>query len=94
MDDLNDFFDLFSEHFHEINASMWASLRARLVLPNRIRTQFPPSLKKGGLFDLPDAIIAHLTRKCGGNMHDRRVVDIMQGHSNKRLKRLIPTRGI
>jgi hypothetical protein len=46
---LNDFFDLRSEHFYELNASMWASLRARLVLPNGIWKQFPPSVKIGKL---------------------------------------------
>jgi hypothetical protein len=44
--------------------------------------QFPPSVKKGKAKDwqgreveieieMPDGIIAHLTRECGGNVHDR-----------------------
>jgi hypothetical protein len=56
--------------------------------------QFPPSLKKGKLrlsgrketdamFDIPDGIIAHLTRECDGNVHDRHVVDITCGSFEK-----------
>jgi hypothetical protein len=33
-DVMNDLFDLLWENFYDINASMWATLRARLVLPN------------------------------------------------------------
>jgi hypothetical protein len=41
---------------------------------------FPPSVKKGTYgFDVPDGIIAHLTRECGGNVHDRHVVDVTYG---------------
>jgi hypothetical protein len=43
-DVINDFFDLLCEHFYGINASMWGSLRARLVLPRTEKkqmTQFP-----------------------------------------------------
>jgi hypothetical protein len=39
-------FDMFSEHFYEINSSMWASIRGRLVLPDISRNQFPSSMKK------------------------------------------------
>jgi hypothetical protein len=60
---------------------------------------FPPSIRKGksqvelGLgrnkrtvkveIDVPDGIIAHLTRECGGNVHDRRVVDVTCGSFEK-----------
>jgi hypothetical protein len=30
-------------------------------------------------FEIPDGIIAHLTRQCGGNVHDHHVVDITSG---------------
>jgi hypothetical protein len=40
---------------------------------------FPPSVKKGGRFDVPDGIIAHLTRECGGNVHDCDVVKVTSG---------------
>jgi hypothetical protein len=29
--------------------------------------------------DIPDGIIAHLTRECGGNVHDHHVVDVTCG---------------
>jgi hypothetical protein len=56
--------------------------------------QFPPSMKRGKLrlfgrikpeqtYDIPDGIIAHLTRECGGNVHDRHVVDITCGSFEK-----------
>jgi hypothetical protein len=44
--------------------------------PNLKVRRFPPSVKKGAQFDMPDGIIAHLTRECGGNVHDRHVVDV------------------
>jgi hypothetical protein len=51
------------------------------------RQLFPPSMKEGRLhlgggketyamYDIPDGIIAHLTRECGGNVHDHHVVDV------------------
>jgi hypothetical protein len=53
---MNDFFDLLWESFYEINASMWATVRARPVLANinikkRPAKQFPPSVKKGKVKD-------------------------------------------
>jgi hypothetical protein len=53
-------------------------------------TEFPPLVKKGKLklakggetiqtFDIPDGIIAHLTRECGGNVHDHQVVEVTSG---------------
>jgi hypothetical protein len=41
--------------------------------------QFPPSMKRGRDFDVPDGIIAHLTRECGGNVHERKVVRVTSG---------------
>jgi hypothetical protein len=29
--------------------------------------------------DIPDGIIAYVTRECGGNVHDRHVVDVTSG---------------
>jgi hypothetical protein len=40
-------------------------------------------VKKGGQFDVPDGIIAHVTRECGGNVHDRHVVDVTCGSFEK-----------
>jgi hypothetical protein len=81
---MNDFLDLLSEHFSEISASMWAGVRARLVLSHYTQNQFPPSVKKGThVFQVPDGIIAHLTRECGGNVHGRHVVDVTCGSFEK-----------
>jgi hypothetical protein len=84
-DVMDDFFDLLSDHFSEINASMWATLRARLVLPSIAGQQFPPSVKRAQYFhfDVPDGIIAHWTRECGGNVHDRHLVDVTCGSFEK-----------
>jgi hypothetical protein len=45
--------------------------------------QFPPSMKKGEQFDVPDGIIAHLTRECGGNVHDCHMVEVTSGSFEK-----------
>jgi hypothetical protein len=102
-----DLCDLLSVHFYEINASIWTGLRAQLVLINRTRKQFPPLVKKvmaksalsgqSGKeikIDMPDGIIAHLTRECSGNIHDRHVVDITSGRSRRRFAVPIETRGL
>jgi hypothetical protein len=80
---LHNFFNLLSEYSCEINASIWAIIRGRLVLPHETRKQFPPSSKKRKHFDVPDGIIAHLTRECGGNVHDRHVIDVTSGSFGK-----------
>jgi hypothetical protein len=45
--------------------------------------RFPPSVKKGIRLALPDGIIAHLTRECGGNVNNRHVVDVTSGSFEK-----------
>jgi hypothetical protein len=54
--------------------------------------EFAPSVKKvianiqgfGRItIDAPDGIIAHLARECGGNVYDRRVVDVTSGSFEK-----------
>jgi hypothetical protein len=57
---MNAFFDGLSDHFSEIDASLWATVRARLVLSDITPKVFPPSVKKGMYFDVPDEIIAHV----------------------------------
>jgi myosin heavy subunit len=59
--------------------------------PPKKAKQFPPSMKKGKLrlrdgrsqtadvYDIPDGIIAHLTRECGGNISKQNVVDVTCG---------------
>jgi hypothetical protein len=51
--------------------------------PPKRGKQFPPSVKKGGQFDVPDGIIAHLTRECGGNVHEHQVVDVTSASFEK-----------
>jgi hypothetical protein len=45
--------------------------------------RFPWLVKKGDPFDVPDGIIAHLTRQCGGNVHDCYVVNVTCGSFEK-----------
>jgi hypothetical protein len=51
--------------------------------PPKPTEQFPPSGKKGRYFDIPDGIIAHMTRECSRNVHDRHVVDVTCGSFEK-----------
>jgi hypothetical protein len=55
--------------------------------------RFAPSVKKVGQFDVPDGIIAHLTRECGGNVHDRNVVDVTSGSFEKEIEGVNPHSG-
>jgi hypothetical protein len=43
--------------------------------------------------DVPDGIIAHLTRECGGNVHDCHVVDVTCGSFEKEAKGANPHSG-
>jgi hypothetical protein len=63
-----------------------------LSSPSKEAKQFPPSVKKERVrdwrgaeveIDVPDGIIAYLTRKCGGNVHDQYVVDVTSGSFEK-----------
>jgi hypothetical protein len=85
-DVIDDFFDLLSKHCYEIDASMWATLRTRLLLHNITQKEFPPSVKEGRSFDVPDGIITHVTRECGGNVHERHLVDVTSGSLEKETK--------
>jgi hypothetical protein len=42
-------------------------------------------MKKGKDFNVPEGIIAHLTRECGGNVHDHHVADITSGSFEKEI---------
>jgi hypothetical protein len=55
--------------------------------------QFPPSVKKGEYFDVPDGIIAHLTRECSGNVHDCHVVEVTSGSFEKETEGANPHSG-
>jgi cell division protein FtsB len=49
---------------------------------------FPRSVKKGGPFDVPDGIIAHLTRECGD------VIDVTSGSFEKEIHGANPHSGV
>jgi hypothetical protein len=63
------------------------------VSPPKRRKHFSRSVKKGRLhcsdgqtdamYVIPDGIIAHLTRECGGNVNDCHIVDITSGSFEK-----------
>jgi hypothetical protein len=73
-----------------------AKLKEDMIVTRRMTGKdfFAPLVKKGKLRmrsgnrtdeirDIPDGIIAHLTRECGGNVHDRHVVDVTCGSFEK-----------
>jgi hypothetical protein len=87
---MDNFLDVLSGSFCNLTASLWATLRARLVLPDGTLKPFLPSVKSGKandslgsrideMSDVPDGIIAHLARKCSGNVHDGHIVDVTCG---------------
>jgi hypothetical protein len=99
-DVVNDFSHILSEHFYEINASMWAALSTRLVFPKGIRTpkQSPPLVNKGrtglcGEYGVPCGIITYLTRECGRNVHDCQVVEVTSGSFEKETEGANPHSG-
>jgi uncharacterized protein YukE len=61
--------------------------------PPRQAKQFPPSIKKGPKFDLPDGIIAHLARGCGGNVHNCHIVEVTSGSFEKETQGANPHSG-
>jgi hypothetical protein len=42
-------------------------------------------MKKGRQFNVPDGIIAHMTRECGGNVHDRNIIEVTSGSFEKEI---------
>jgi sulfur relay (sulfurtransferase) DsrC/TusE family protein len=62
------------------------------LFPGQFR-QFPPSVKKRGQFDVLDGMIAHLTRECGGNVHDHHIFDVMSRSFEKEIGRVNPRSG-
>jgi IS1 family transposase len=50
--------------------------RQELPVPPKPGKQFPPSVKQGCQFEVPDGIIGHLTRECGGNVHDHNIIEV------------------
>jgi hypothetical protein len=107
-DVMNDLFDPVWESSYEINVSMWATLCARLALPDihkRPAKQLPRSVKKVSVtnvvftdkrlveMDMLDGTITHLMREGCGNLHDRPSSESRVGRSRRRLLGPIHTRG-
>jgi hypothetical protein len=89
------------DDFYESKDQLFVFSKA--TSPKRTK-QFPPSMKKGKLrcsdgtqsktvHDIPDGIIAHLTRECGGNVHDRQIVDVTCGSFEKETEGANPHSG-
>jgi hypothetical protein len=62
------------------------------IFPGQFR-QFSPQGKKKGQFDVLDGMITHLTRECGGNVHDRCIVDVTSGSLEKEMGGVNPHSG-
>jgi hypothetical protein len=75
------FTDLLANNFDHFTLQLWNALSGRLVLPvvvqNRSRRVLASEYTCPFQFNAPlEGIIAHLTRKCGGNVHDKQMVDV------------------
>jgi hypothetical protein len=73
--------ELFDDHYESKDQLFVFSKAASASesAPPRHRLEFPPSCPKKGLLRrrcVPDGIVAHLSRRCGGNVHDRELVGI------------------
>jgi hypothetical protein len=55
----------------ELKGSKTELTKLKGQIKAKMERRFPLSMKKGPGFDVPDGIIAHLTKECGGNVHDR-----------------------
>jgi hypothetical protein len=49
----------------------------------KTKSTMPPEKGREVEIDVPDGIIAHLTRECGGNVHDHHVVEVTSGSFEK-----------
>ena len=87
-DRLEDFASFANENLLEnISSGIWTRICSRLILGTKLKkgshTATPPRIELGTKFECAyeaskplDGIIAHLTRECGGNVHDRGVVNV------------------
>jgi hypothetical protein len=73
------FLEFIASSFELLNHPLWQSLRSRLLLP----VSEKPSTRVIGVHRNPqpraplDGIMAHLATKCGGNVADKHVVEVM-----------------
>jgi hypothetical protein len=57
-----------------------ASMKEEMNMMKKMAAKhFPPSVKKVGRLVMPDGIIGHLTKECEGNVHDRKIIELITG---------------
>jgi hypothetical protein len=83
------FIELACQFINLLNLSIFVSLGRRFVLPVSTNTINGRS-EMGRVIELkpdspPDGIIAYLTLKCSGNVHDRGIVDVAASGNNDNL---------
>jgi hypothetical protein len=78
-------FEIFGSH---VQTTRWRKFPRKLAKGNQFLAKvtrvgrFPPFGEKRK-FDVPEGIIAHLTRECGGNVHGRHAVEVTSGSLEK-----------
>lgn len=65
-------FMLGKRYFRNVMIGKWAFATTPIIFAN----QFFPSMRRGSEFEVPDGIIGRITRECGGNVHDREIVEV------------------
>jgi hypothetical protein len=58
-----------------VTAAQPARMSPSTIAPSS-KQRFPPLVKKGKKVEVPEGIIAHLTKQCGGNVHECNVVAV------------------
>ena len=79
IDRLNNFISFVSEHLLEnINCGIWRQICRRFILETKLKNpRMSPRIEFFYSESKPlDGMIAHLTRKCGGNVHDKGIVNV------------------
>jgi hypothetical protein len=78
-------FQIFGSH---LQTTRWRKFHRELAKGNQFLAKvtrvgrFPP-LGEKRKFDVPDGIIAHLARECGGNVHGRHAAEVTSGSFEK-----------
>lgn len=67
-------------HAAYFNSSVWRAVCTRLVLPMASRHSASEQL---------DGIIRHLTERCGGNVHDKGVVRVVQSSGSGQCRHVV-----
>jgi hypothetical protein len=59
------------------------STKQLLPLMRKGKLRLPGGRETGTMYDIPEGIIAHLTKKCDGNVQDQHAVDVTSGSFTK-----------